>query len=101
MEEELPWTTPSCFTTKLLQHTEHLAHFYRADPWHAVNLGVGKSWGASALVLLIENFFVEGSLDTRMEQLSTAYLDFCRTSVARSLEGSGGFWGFRCVDYSK
>ena len=86
MEEELPWTTPSVFTTSLLQHTEHLAHFYRADPWHAVNLGVGKSWGASALVLLLENFFVEGSLDQRLQQLSIAYVDFCKTSVAQLVQ---------------
>ena len=78
-EEELPWTTPSTFTIKLLQHEGSLANFYRVDPWHNMNLGVGKSWCASALHIIVETF-VEGAITNRLEQLTAAYLEFCRTS---------------------
>ena len=79
LEEELPWDQPSAFTRKLLQHEGAYASFYRVDPWHAVNLGIGKSWCASCLVIILETFF-EGSVEQRLQQLTSAYLEFCQNS---------------------
>ena len=92
MEEEPPWRpgNESPFTRLLPQDPSRLAGFYRADVWHTVNLGVGKSWVASAMVLILP-LFEGGSVPARLVALSNAYFQFCRNSETRQINFHQGF----------
>ena len=55
-EQELPvpWDREAPFTRLLLKDASvnGAARFHKPDLWHAVHLGVGKSWAASAFLML-------------------------------------------------
>ena len=82
IEEELPWKSPGPFTRILPQDPTNLAYFYRPDPWHTINLGMGRSWVANCLVLLID-LFPASSIPNQFKLMSQAYGNFCSNSVSR------------------
>ena len=52
--------------------------FYQADLWHSFHLGCGKSFVASAIVILVQKMEELGSIDDRLKMLSLDYKDFCK-----------------------
>ena len=52
--------------------------FYQADLWHSFHLGCGKSFVASAIVILLEKMDGFGSADDRLKVLSLDYKNFCK-----------------------
>ncbi|OLP95171.1 hypothetical protein AK812_SmicGene22740 [Symbiodinium microadriaticum] len=79
--DEMPWETESPFTRLLPQFADKPSYF-KPDPWHTVNLGTGKSWVASCLVLLLP-LFAGNNISVRLEAMSAAYYNFCTTSATR------------------
>ena len=82
MDEEEPWTQPSVFT-RVLPQDESKASYFKADVWHTVNLGVGRGWVASSLVILL-SFFAGSSIPNKLLAMTQAYYDFCSSSVSRA-----------------
>ena len=91
VDEELPWETASAFTLLLPQIRDSLASYYRPDIWHLVNMGVGKSWIANCLVLML-HLFDGTSVVQRLESMSAAYSSFCSNSDPWNVIGSPYFW---------
>ena len=84
-DEELPWP-PGGETafTRLLPQDVSLASFYKPDVWHCVNMGVGKGFCASALVVLLSlDHFGMGSVETKLARMTSEYYAFCSNSVPR------------------
>ena len=91
VDEQLPWEPgdESYFTNLLPQDTNSLASYYRPDVWHCVNMGVGKSWVASVLVLYLP-LFVGNSIPEKLQSMSQEYTRFCQNSAARlGVQGLG------------
>ena len=85
MDLEDPWLTESWFT-KLLPMPAFRATFYKPDCWHIVNLGVGKSFAANALVMMLP-LFNGNSVPERMQGMSADYSRFCSTSAFQMHSG--------------
>ena len=87
--DEMPWQAESCFS-RLLPQFAYKPSYFKPDPWHTVNLGTGKSWVASCLVLLLP-LFAGRSIPERLASMSTAYYNFCNTSATRAIIQQIGF----------
>lgn len=95
-----PWDRESPMTRELLVDgaPNGKARFHKLDTWHALHLGVGKSWVAGAMFLLQEKISAASTIDARMDELSKAYRSFCRemrivpfiSSFDRHTFGGGG-----------
>ena len=83
LDEQLPWEPgdESHFTNLLPQDTSSPASYYRYDVWHTVNMGVGKTFVSSALVLLLHLFDGNNIVD-RFQSMSVEYERFCQNSAA-------------------
>ena len=80
--DELPWKSPGPFTRILPQDHTYLPGFFRPDAWHTINLGMGRSWVANCLVLLLA-LFPASSVPNQLKAMSKAYDAFCSNSVSR------------------
>ena len=78
LDEEDPWLTESWFT-KLLPMPTFRASFYKPDCWHIVNLGVGKSFAANALVMFLP-LWNANSVEEGLQLMSRAFSSFCSNS---------------------
>ena len=58
--------------------------FYRADLWHCFHLGAGKSFAASAVVVVLEGLKTPKSVDDRLNFLSTDFQAFCKRTKSYS-----------------
>ena len=61
----------------------HIPHdkamwLYRLDIWHTFHLGCGKSFAASAIVVLLESMEEQGTIDQRLSLLTEDYRSFCK-----------------------
>ena len=52
--------------------------FYQSDLWHSFHLGCGKSFAASAIVILLDKMEHFGSMDDRLQVLTSDYKSFCK-----------------------
>ena len=77
MGTELPWEEESIITRVLLHEPDSKESFHKVDLFHTVNLGVGKSFAASSLVILLNQCHAN-SVDARLRELSGFYLEFCK-----------------------
>ena len=79
VELPAPWERESLFT-QLLLHDKDVngrARFHVLDPWHLLHLGIGKSFTASAL-MVVQQTVDESTVGKRIHVLSIAYRQFCR-----------------------
>ena len=74
-----PWSREGPFTRLLMvdQSVNGKNRFHFIDVWHALHLGVGKSWVASG-VLLLQALIPESSIDKRISVLATEYKAWCK-----------------------
>lgn len=74
-----PWAREGVMTRMLLTDgaVNGKQRFHKIDCWHALHLGVGKSWAAGAL-LLMSSLVPEGNIDKRNASLSSQYRTFCK-----------------------
>ena len=75
---ELPWDDEPIFT-RVLMHETDKSLFHKVDLFHTVTLGVGKSFASSSLAILQE-CLPGSSIEERLRQLSSLYLEFCKES---------------------
>ena len=79
MFQELPWYEEACFTRILLHQPEKKPYFHKPDVFHTVSLGIGKTFAASSLAIL-QRLLDGTSIESRISEMSSAYLEFCRES---------------------
>ena len=77
-----PWDRIPPIVKKLPHDRSHPGSFLRADLWHCIHLGIGKSFVASSLQIALERVPATNN-DERFEWLSDHYFRWCR-SVKRS-----------------
>ena len=74
-----PWKdTPPILQSQLSEGGNPEAFFY-ADAWHTVHLGVGKSFVASTIHLVLD-VLPQSNLDLKWEYLTAHYLSWCRAN---------------------
>ena len=68
----LPWEREAAFTRLLLKDSapNGAARFHKPDLWHTFHLGVGKSWVASSLLLLLHCCCFQLSLPETVSMLA-------------------------------
>ena len=78
-ELPVPWSRECPMTRELLVDSSlnGKARFHCIDPWHTLNLGIGKSWVASGVILL-QVLVPESSADKRIDFIGREYKAFCR-----------------------
>ena len=74
---EPPWSFPPPLTRWLPHETVCPAAFYKLDIWHTYHLGLGRSFIASTIVLCLDTCQA-ATLDTKFQELTIAYLQFCK-----------------------
>ena len=80
VDEEEPWHAgDESWFTQLLPMPPQRAQFYKVDCWHVVNLGVGRSFAANALVEFLR-YCEGGGIDERLQSMSRMYSHFCSSS---------------------
>ncbi len=74
-----PWEVEASMTRHLMidQSPNGKCRFHFMDVWHALHLGVGKSYAASGLLLLTKTI-EETNQDRKIAVLSSGYRDFCK-----------------------
>ena len=73
----MPWSDEGPCTRLLLQDSTNKPFFYRTDMWHNLQLGQGKAFCSSALVMMLPLF--EGqNVEARFRTMTLKYMDFCR-----------------------
>ena len=82
LDESDPWDETPCFIEKLLHDPGSRASFFKPDPWHTINLGVGRSWIASSLVMMMGllDELKDLSQDDALAYLTADYISFCESS---------------------
>ena len=75
----VPWSRESPLTRVLLKDSgaNGAARFHKPDIWHCVHLGVGKSWVASALLILVV-FFNGTNIDIKFEGMNQMFQNYCK-----------------------
>ena len=74
---DMPWNEEAAFTRVLMHDRGQKPFFHKIDLFHTVSLGVGKSFAASSLSIL-QNLCNGSSVVSRMDELSSMYMEFCR-----------------------
>lgn len=76
--QTLPWAREGALTRVLMtdETVNGKQRFHLVDCWHALHLGIGKSWAASGLMML-QNIREEGDQDLRIGALCAEYRAFC------------------------
>lgn len=79
VDQEPPWDRESPLTALLLHDDSPNGRnrFHCLDIWHAMHLGVGKSWVASG-VMLLQKLIPESSIDKRIAVIGRQYKCFCK-----------------------
>lgn len=78
-ELPIPWDREAPFTRLLLKDASvnGAARFHKPDLWHAVHLGIGKAFAASAFLMLAAQ--MPGSnIDKKFEVLNASFQAFCK-----------------------
>ena len=75
---QVPWDTRCGFLRLLPHDRNHPGSYLKADLWHCVHLGVGKSFVASTLQLLLEKVPCTNN-DDRFDWLTNHYQAWCRS----------------------
>ena len=86
-ETHVPWTSEAMFTRTLLHISGQKASFHKVDPFHTVTLGVGKNFAAGALSIL-QQLCRGTSIEERLVELTTEYLEFCKDVLLFLLDWS-------------
>ncbi|CAK9096867.1 unnamed protein product, partial [Durusdinium trenchii] len=78
-EIQTPWSRESPLTRLLLHDAgpNGKSKFHQMDIWHAIHLGIGKSWIASG-VLMLQKIIPESNIDKRVAVIAAGYKDFCK-----------------------
>ena len=81
LDELDPWDREPCFL-KLLHDVGSPASFFKPDVWHTVNLGVGRSWLSSCVVMLIDTLddLKAMTQEAVLDFLTSDYISFCESS---------------------
>ena len=82
MGVDMPWNEEAAFTRVLMHDGGQKPFFHKIDLCHTVSLGVGKSFAASGLSIL-QNVCNGSSVVSRMDELSSMYMEFCRESCTQ------------------
>lgn len=74
-----PWVREAALTRHLMQDgaVNGDARLHKFDAWHALHLGVGKSWIAGSM-MLVQAIVPGNNIDVRIELLCSEYRSFCR-----------------------
>ena len=82
LDELDPWDREPCFL-KLLHDVGSPASFFKPDVWHTVNLGVGRSWLSSCIVMLIDTLddLKAMTQEAVLDFLTSDYISFCESSA--------------------
>ena len=74
-----PFERESAFTRRLLVDgsVNGKNRFHCIDVWHALHLGIGKSWAASG-VFLLQALIQESNMDKRIGVLASEYRAWCK-----------------------
>ena len=85
LDEQDPWHDKPCWLRVLPYNRDSPASYFKPDVWHTVNLGVGRSWVANCIVLLVRLLgeFQELNIEQAMASLSGSYVAFCAGSEPR------------------
>ncbi|CAE7598711.1 unnamed protein product [Symbiodinium sp. CCMP2592] len=75
------WTNPGPLLR--IPH-DRATWFYRADLWHCFHLGCGKSFAASAVVVLLEALESLKNVDDRLNFMSRDFQAFCKRTKSYS-----------------
>ena len=89
-ELPIPWDREAPFTRLLLKDASvnGAARFHKPDLWHAVHLGIGKAFAASAFLMLAAQ--LPGSnIDKKFEVLNASFQAFCKRE---KLQGGSPGW---------
>ena len=74
---ELPWEEEAIFTKVLMHVPNQKPQFHKVDIFHTVSLGVGKTFVASGLVVILPHCG-GASVDSKLAELTSFYLEFCK-----------------------
>eukprot|EP00438_Fugacium_kawagutii_P023150 Skav208959 [mRNA] locus=scaffold1580:286172:287947:+ [translate_table: standard] len=83
MGVKLPWDRTPPFLRHLHHDTFDAASFFCADLWHCIHLGVGRSWVASVINLLLSEL-PQSNLDLKWEFLTSHYHRWCRANKVQA-----------------
>ena len=75
-DEEGPWTAASLLRDAGPQGKRR---FFKIDIWHVVHMGVAKDFISSAMCLL-QSLMDGSSVDSRFQQMSGLYTDWCKAN---------------------
>lgn len=67
----LPWSIPGPFLGPLPVNDSDLASFYRPDIFHIFHAGVGKDFGASALIYIMKAVFKRRNIHASLEAVNS------------------------------
>ena len=74
---QLPWTNEAIFTRVLMHELSAKESFHKIDVFHTVNMGVGKSFAASSIVVLLHHC-AGSSVDAKLSEMTGFFLEFCK-----------------------
>ena len=74
----IPWSETPPLSRWLCAESNDLAALYKVDIWHTFHLGIGRSFIASSIVMLLDKFDAT-SADGKFAQVSANYLEYCKT----------------------
>ena len=75
----IPWNETPPLSRWLCCESNHPANLYKIDIWHTFHLGIGRSFVASSIVLLLGlSQFDASNVEGKFAQMTANYLQFCR-----------------------
>lgn len=74
---ETPWEEEQVFTRILMHDPNKKASFHKIDLFHTISLGIGKAFAASCICIL-QTLVPGNSIESRLRELSSLYIEFCR-----------------------